>query len=75
MSRHEEIFHACVRAMAKSNKAMERDDFAATIDWMATALEGLARLAKDTGHIPEDYRPRPRRLPLPSRYRAPPESS
>jgi hypothetical protein len=75
MSRHEEIFDACVRAMAKSDKAVERGDFAATIDWMATALEGYVRLAKDTRCIPEDYRPRIRRLPLYVRDRTPPESS
>ena len=69
MSRHEEILAACERAVAKSHKAAKHGDEAASLDWMATALEGLVRLAKDTGHIPEDYRPRPRPLGLKDRPR------
>ena len=69
MSRHEEILAACDRAIAKSHKAAARGDEASSLDWMATALEGLVRLAKDTGHIPEDYRPRPRPLGLKGRPR------
>jgi hypothetical protein len=51
MSRHEEILAACDRAIAKAHKAAARGDEASSLDWMATALEGLVRLAKDTGHI------------------------
>ena len=69
MSRHEEILHACVCALARSNKAMDRGDYASTLDWAATAFAGLVRLAKDTGHIPENYQPRLRRLPVQSRKR------
>jgi hypothetical protein len=69
MSRYEELLDACIRAVAKSHRAAARGDEASSLDWMATALEGLVRLAKDTGHIPEDYRPKPRPLGLKDRPR------
>ena len=53
-------FDDCLRAFIRAEKAIDRGDFAAGLDWMLAALTGLIGLAEHAGHIPK-YR-RPRRL-------------
>jgi len=57
-----ERYDDCFRAFIKGERAIERGDFAAGLDWMHAALTGLVRLCEDTGKIPKNRRPR--RLPV-----------
>ena len=52
----------CLRAFIRAEKAMDRGDLGAGLDWMLAALTGLIGLAEDAGHIPKNRRLR--RLPV-----------
>jgi hypothetical protein len=57
---------ACLRALDKSEKALEHDDLASAFKWIGVAFSGLAHIAESKGFIPANRRPRslPRSSPL-----------
>ena len=58
-------FDHCLRAFVRGEKAMERGDLGAGLDWMHAALTGLIRLMEDAGQIPKNRRPRRLSRPKP----------
>jgi hypothetical protein len=53
-----EKYHVCLRAFARSEKAIERGDLGAGLDWMQAAISDLIRVAEDEGQISRQRRPR-----------------
>ena len=60
-----EKYDVCLRAFVRGERALERGDLGAGLDWIHAALTGLIHLVEDTGHIPKNRRPR--RLPAQTR--------